>query len=282
MKFVFFGGEPLGAPILEALITAGHVPTLVVCNPDRPTGRKQILTAPPVKKVAEQHGITTWQPTTLTPNAPELAGSWDVFIVVAYNKILPDWLIDLPTHKTINVHPSLLPKLRGASPIRSAILRNEPESIGVSIMVLDSQMDHGPLLAQQPLSTDQATWPLPGPELDQQLIKLGAKLLIETVPKYLSGAITPIEQDHAAATYCGRLSKDMAELTIDPYHLPTGEAALAAYRTIQAFSGIGDAWFAHEGTRYKIKTAHLKGEQLVIDTVVPAGASERAYNQVFK
>src|SRR6056297_3534059 len=171
LRSAFFGGEPLGAPTLQTLIDAGYVPELVVCNPDRPAGRGRVLTPPPVKVLAETHNISVWQPTTITPEAPELQGDWDVFVVVAYNKILPQWLIELPKHKTINVHPSLLPKLRGASPIRSAILRDEPEAVGVSIMQMDSEMDHGPILAQEPHPIDPADWPPAGPVLDQQLIE---------------------------------------------------------------------------------------------------------------
>jgi methionyl-tRNA formyltransferase len=280
-RIAYFGGEPLGAPTLQALIKAGYRPDLVVCNLDRPAGRGQQLTPPAVKVLAGTHEIPVWQPETLEPNAAELAGAWDLFIVVAYNKILPQWLIELPKHQTINVHPSLLPTLRGASPIRSAILRNEPSSVGVTIMQMDSQMDHGPILAQAAHPIDPSDWPPTGPDLDQQLIEHGAQLLIETVPRYLAGEIIPCEQDHDAATYCGRLSKDMAELTIDPHHLPKGEAAHEAYRTIQAFAGVGDAWFTHDGTRYKIKTAHLEGEQLVIDTVVPAGKPATTFTSLF-
>jgi methionyl-tRNA formyltransferase len=277
----FFGGEPLGAPTLQVLIEAGYRPDLVVCNPDRPAGRGRTLTPPPVKVLAEAQDITIWQPDVITPDAPPLQGDWDVCIVVAYNKILPQWLIELPKHKTINVHPSLLPKLRGASPIRSAILRDEPKAVGVSIMQMDTKMDHGPILAQEPHAIAAADWPLAGPVLDQQLIERGARLLVEILPRYLRGEISAIEQDHDAATYCGRLTKEMAEINLDPHNLPTGDAARAAYRTIQAFAGIGNAWFTCKGTRYKIKTAHLVGERLVIDTVVPAGKPEQRFTDVF-
>ncbi len=281
-RIAFFGGEPLGAPTLEALTNAGYQPALVVCNPDRPFGRGQQLAVPPVKALAQQHNLPVWQPTTLKPNAPELAGEWDLFIVVAYNKILPTWLIELPKHKTINVHPSLLPKLRGASPIRSALLQDEPEHVGVSIMCVDEEMDHGPLLAQERLAIDPDAWPLTGPELDQRLIEHGAALLVETLPRYLAGEISPKPQEHAEASYCGKLTKDMAELTIEPHQLPAGEAAWRAYLTIQAFAGAGEAWFMHQDKRYKITNAHLEGERLVIDTVVPAGKAEADFSQVFR
>lgn len=284
IKFVFFGGEPLGVPTLEELKATKLLPSLIVCNPDRPAGRGQRLQAPPVKIWAEEHKIPVWQPESLkdiAEAAPLTETNWDVFVVVAYNKILPQWLIELPAHNTVNVHPSLLPKLRGASPIRSAILRNEPHHVGVSIMQMDAEMDHGPLLAQQRMDIAPEHWPIAGPELDEALARHGGALLAATLPEYIAGDLVPQEQKHEHATHCGRLDKTMAELTIDPYDLPVGDAAYAAFRTIQAFAGIGDAWFMHDDIRYKIKTAHLEDEQLVINTVVPSGKQEVSFVNYF-
>ena len=128
-KIVFFGGEPLGLPALEALVRAGLTPQLVVCNPDRPSGRGLELTPPRIKTWATEHGIAVFQPTSYKNEEARLKlveTEWDLFIVVAYNFILPKWLLDLPKYGTINMHPSLLPKLRGMSPIRTAILRTYP------------------------------------------------------------------------------------------------------------------------------------------------------------
>lgn len=312
LTFVFFGGEPLGVPTLKELKQSGLLPSLIVCNPDRPAGRGHTLTPPPVKVWAQANDIPVWQPESIPKDRPtdllsknEIVQSIglfhstpppeqnavlesmnrllqaDLFVVVAYNKILPQWLIELPTYNTINVHPSLLPKLRGASPIRSAIIRNTPADIGVSIMLMDKAMDHGPLLAQQPMSIAPQAWPINGLELDTALAHQGGALLADTIPKYLAGSITPTEQAHEEATYCSRLDKSMAELTLDPYSLPTGEPAHEAYRTICAFAGIGNAWFMHEDVRYKITNAHLAGERLVIDSVIPAGKPENAFDRLF-
>lgn len=281
IKFVYFGGEPLGVPVLEELKQADLLPSLIVCNPDRPAGRGQKLTKPPVKLWAEAHDIPTLQPTDVSsPEAvPEIAQtSWDLFVVVAYNKILPTWLIELPTHTTINVHPSLLPKLRGASPIRSAILRNELESVGVTIMQMDAKMDHGPILAQMPMPIEAAQWPVAGNELDTALARQGGALLADTIPEWIQGTITPQEQNHEQATYCGRLSKDMAELTIDTSQPPQGEAAQSAFATIQAFKGIGEAWFMHDDIRYKVTKAHIANDTLHIERVIPAGKKEQDWH----
>ena len=284
IKFVFFGGEPLSVPTLEELKVSGLLPGLIVCNPDRPAGRGHKLHQPPVKDWAKQHDIPVYQPETFTAGemTPLSAVTWDVFVVVAYNKILPLWLIELPTHNTVNVHPSLLPKLRGASPIRTAILQNQPQHIGVSIMQMDAKMDHGPLLAQQRIEIAPEYWPMAGPALDEALALQGGALLAATLPAYVQNEITPREQDHTQATYCGRLTKDMAELHLDPHNLPTGDGAKQAHLTIQAFTGIHEAWFIHEGLRYKITNAHLDGERLVIDRVIPEGKKEQDFTEIFK
>ena len=285
IDFIFFGGEPLGMPTLEELKTEGLLPRLIVCNPDRPAGRGQQLQVPPVKQWAEAHGIPVWQPTDLKNKdivVQAIGLVPTVFVVVAYNKILPEWLVQLPKHGTVNVHPSLLPKLRGASPIRSAILRNEPEHIGVTIMQMDAKMDHGPILKQQAMPIANEHWPVSGPELDEALARQGAALLADTLPRYVAGEIAPTEQAHDAATYCGRLDKSMAELVIDPLNLPTNEAAEQALLVIEAFKGIGNAWFIYEDTRYKVISAHITNQQLVIDTIIPAGKKETFFTHVFK
>ncbi|MCA9804919.1 MAG: methionyl-tRNA formyltransferase, partial [Cyanobacteria bacterium HKST-UBA02] len=123
---VFFGGEPLGVPALDALYNEGVIPNVVITNPDRPQGRRMVLTPPPTKVRAIGYGIPVFQPDSYNASTTREwfeTTSWDLFVVVAYNFILPKWLLELPKYGTLNVHPSLLPKLRGASPIRSAILQ---------------------------------------------------------------------------------------------------------------------------------------------------------------
>lgn len=277
VTFAFFGGEPLAVPTLEKLKASGLLPSLIICNPDRPTGRGQQLTPPPAKIWAETEGIPTYQPTNYKDESVKeklCAENWDLFVVVAYNCILPNWLLEIPTYRVINVHPSLLPKLRGASPIRSAILQDTPEDIGVSIILIDEEMDHGPILAQQKLSIASETWPLSGPELDSMLANQGGELLAETIPAWIAGNITPTEQDHRAATYCHKLKKEMAELHINPFEMPTDEAGRYALLVIKAFSGIGDAFFIHNGKRVKIKQAEFAEGKLRLSRVIPEGKKE--------
>lgn len=282
IDFVYFGGEPLGVPVLKELEAAGLLPSLVVCNPDRPSGRGQKLTPPPVKVWAETRGIEVFQPNTHKNEATKARlteRDWDLFVVVAYNFILPQWLLAIPRHHVINVHPSLLPKLRGASPIRTAIKDNLPDQIGVSIMLMDAEMDHGPILKQLKMPIDDTTWPLPGPTLDTLLAHAGGALLAETLVEWVGGALEPREQDHTQATYCSKLEKSERELRIDPHALPRGEAARQAWHYINAFAGIGDTYFVHQSNRVKINQAMFTDGTLTLTQVTPEGKSPMPFTQ---
>lgn len=285
IRFAFFGGEPLAVPALEKLKAAGLLPSLIICNPDRPSGRGQRLTPPPVKRWAEKEDISVYQPTTYKDGSTEVrfrTEEWDVFVVVAYNFILPDWLLKLPKHGVVNIHPSLLPKLRGASPIRSAILQDRPEDVGVSVMLIDKEMDHGPILRQDNLVIDKNDWPVPGPELDMILAEMGGRLLAETLPAWTAGKIVPQEQNHDAATYCRKLQKTDAEIHIDPLNLPTDEAGWQTLLTINAFAGVGDAFFIHDSKRVKVKKAEFAFGKLRLLRVVPEGKKEMDFSDYLR
>lgn len=276
----FFGGEPLSVPALNELREADILPSLLVCSPDRPAGRGMKLQTPPAKQWAEHCGIPVYQPSTYQDESVRMhfkEQSWDLFIVVAYNFILPKWLLDLPRYGTINVHPSLLPLLRGPSPIRTAILEDVKEAIGISIMLLDEKMDHGPILAQAPYHPKH--WPMTGPSLDAELATLGGSVLAETVPQWLAGRLSPHTQDHDQATYTKRFEKGANELHLDPTALPNGEEAVKLLHKIYAWSGIGDTFFIYQNTRVKIKSASLAADgSLSIDTVIPAGKKEMQFS----
>jgi len=152
-NFAFFGTSELSVKILDKLIENGYVPSLVVTAPDKPKGRKMILTPPPVKIFAQKHNLKIVQPERLAvkpPNGDLTAKPFDLFIVASYGKIIPKSILDIPKLGTLNVHPSLLPKFRGPSPIQSFILNGE-EKTGVTIMLMDEQVDHGQILAQKVL-----------------------------------------------------------------------------------------------------------------------------------
>jgi methionyl-tRNA formyltransferase len=282
-KIAFFGGEPLGLLALQALCSAKLTPSFVVCNPDRATGRGLQIQAPKIKLWAEAQGIEVFQPSSYkTKEGLEnlTENQWDLFVVVAYNFILPKWFLELPKYGVINVHPSLLPKLRGASPIRTAILENSPNQVGVTIMLMDEEMDHGPILAQTPLTLNE--WPISGPMLDDMLGQIGGEMLARTIPKWIDGSITKKEQDHAAATYTKKFEKSEAELTLDPTNLPTNEEAMAVFCKINAFAGTQDTFFMDNGKRVKIKSASLKDGALILNRLTPEGKKEMDFDSFLR
>jgi len=285
IKFIYFAGEPLGVPVLEELKKAGLVPSLIVCNPDRVSGRGHKLSSPPVKMWAEMNNIEVFQPLNYQDEVVRerlQSEVWDLFVVVAYNFILPAWLLKIPKKGVLNVHPSLLPKLRGASPIRTAILNNAREDIGVTVMLMDEKMDHGPILDQMELLIADEDWPISGPKLDKKLAKSGGSLLASVIPAWMEDEIFPQEQDHDAATYCHKLIKSDAELALDPFNLPAGEAGRHAWRVINAYAGIGDAFFIYQNKRIKIKQADFFGGRLRLLRVVPEGKKEMDFESYFR
>ncbi len=210
MKFVFFGSPEFASIILEKLIAAGFVPEAVVCNPDRPVGRKKVITPPEVKRLIANGKlqIEILQPENVNAIRDKLlAIRPDFFIVAAYAKILPKDIVEMPRLGTIGVHPSLLPKYRGASPIQSAILAGEKET-GVTLYLLDEKMDHGPILAQQELEFTISN--LQFTKLLEELAKLSGELLAETLPKFLANEITPKPQNESEATYTKKFSTEDA------------------------------------------------------------------------
>ncbi|HQA96164.1 MAG TPA: methionyl-tRNA formyltransferase, partial [Candidatus Colwellbacteria bacterium] len=179
-NFVFFGTPEFAAIILKNLVKAGFVPKAVVANPDKPIGRKRVITPPPAKQIVLDSGknIKILQPEKITPEFLETLKSIpaDFYLVAAYAKILPQELIDIPRLGVVGVHPSLLPELRGASPIQSAILEGKTRT-GVSLFLIDALMDHGPVLRQKTIPID----PDDNSEtLTEKLAELSSKMLVET------------------------------------------------------------------------------------------------------
>jgi len=199
MKYIFFGTPNFAAIILEKLIKAGFIPEAVICNPDRPVGRKKIITPPPTKISAQKYGITILQPEILANYKSQITNyKPDLFIVAAYAKIIPKEILEIPRFGVIGVHPSLLPKYRGSSPVQFAILNGDEET-GVTLYLMDDKMDHGPILKNYKLQI--TNYKFTYEELLKKLAELGADLLIETLPKFLKGEITLLPQDENQATY---------------------------------------------------------------------------------
>lgn len=280
-KIVFFGTPQIAVHALEALESAGLMPALIVTAPDKKQGRGLRELPSPCKAWALAHNIPTLEASSPTDQAalgPLFATQWDLFVVFAYGLIIPKAILDIPKHGTLNVHPSLLPKLRGASPIRTSLLHNL-DGAGVSIMLMDEQMDHGPILAQEKANLHE---PIPGCALDELLGKQGAALLVSVIPRWLEGTITPTPQDHSQATFSQKFTKEMAQLALDPYHLPQGEDARDMLLKIYAFDGNPGAFFFHNGKRIKITQAHIEDDTLVITRIIPEGKKEMDFAQYFR
>lgn len=344
MKFVFFGTPEFAAIILEKLINAGFIPEAVVCNPDRPVGRKKIITPPVAKIVAQKYSIPIWQPEKLPTKNPALSGAfvesrnnplcpklaltksidndyllssvssvdnhksrgpagnqtpetrvltsgsnhsgptanilyqnWDFFIVAAYSKIIPKEILEIPRLGAIGVHPSLLPKYRGPSPIQTAIL-NGDEITGTTLFLMDEKIDHGPILAQRELNYELRikNYEL----LMRKLAELSADLLIETLPNIEEKIKNAKQQNESEATYTKKFTTEDA--FIEPADLaaamqsgeprPNGrEKAIMIDRKIRAFNPEPGTWTILNGKRVKILEAAIKETNLKLTKIQTEG-----------
>ena len=227
MRIVFMGTPEFAAPALRHLILNDYQVVAVYTQPDRPGGRGRGLVASPVKGLAEALSLPVVQPVSLkkADTIAELAGfKPDVIVVAAYGQILPEAVLRLPGYGCINIHPSLLPRHRGASPVAAAILAGD-RFTGVSIMLMDRGLDTGPVLAraQIPISDRDNTG-----SLTRKLSLVAARLFQDVLPGWLKGDIKPQPQDEASATYFGTITKDDGEID---WHLP----AVAIWRRVRAF-----------------------------------------------
>ncbi len=265
-KIVFFGTPEFSVKILEAMKKADLAPVLVVSAPDKPKGRKMQITPSPVKEWGQKNNISTQHDYSGLENFEA-----DLFVVASYGKILPKEILEIPKHSTINVHPSLLPKLRGASPIQSAILFGEKET-GTTIMLMNEKMDEGPILAQQELRIK--IHELRFKNLENELAKLSGKLLIEVIPKWIAGKIKSLPQDHSKATYTKLITKKDGKIDwSEPHEI--------IERKIRAFTPWPSAYTFWNGKRIIITKASLnkKKDALKIKSVKPEGKNEMDFQK---
>lgn len=209
MKLVFMGTPDFAVPCLEELINAGHEIIGVFTQPDKPVGRKRVMTPPPVKVCAEKSGITVYQPDSVrTEEALSLMKELnpDCVVVVAYGKIIPSEMLKLPKFGFVNVHGSLLPKYRGAAPIQWSIIDGETKT-GVTTMQMDDGIDTGDMLevSETEIGENETAG-----ELFDRLAEMGGKLIVSTLSKLEKGELTPIPQDHEKSNYAKIISKEMA------------------------------------------------------------------------
>jgi methionyl-tRNA formyltransferase len=208
VKLVFCGTPSFAVPTLEALLAEGHQIALAVVQPDRPVGRSQHLTAPPVKQAALASGLPVAQPEKIRNN-PEFrarleAIAPDAIVVVAYGRILPPWMLALPRLGCINLHGSLLPSYRGAAPIQWAVANGDAFT-GNTTMLLEEGLDTGPILLQQTVEIAPEQTAV---DLFEVLAKAGAPLVVETLAGLAAGAIHPQQQNHSFATFAPLLDRE--------------------------------------------------------------------------
>ena len=274
MRYIFFGSPEFAAIILGKLLKAGMPPILVICNPDRPAGRKKIITPPPVKQLItdNQQPIEILQPENIKDISAKIkAINADVFIVAAYAKILPKEIIELPRLGTIGVHPSLLPKYRGSTPIQSVILNGETET-GTTLFLIDEKVDHGAILA-----TDR----LPIVENDsyetllKKLAELSGNLIVKTLPEYITGKIIPKPQNESEATYTKKIKTEDAFVDLEILQKAqdgtSPEDAKKITRKIRALNPEPGTWTIINGKRTKILEAELSEGKLKLKKIQTEG-----------
>lgn len=273
ISFVFFGTPDFAVKVLDTLEAEGFVPSLVVTQEDKPQGRHLTLTPPPVKIWAEKHGVPCIQPKTLKD--PDIysklkAKNYQLFVVAAYGKIIPKDILDIPAHKTLNIHPSLLPKFRGASPVQEAILKDE--RTGVTIIRLDEEVDHGPIIAQKEINFPE--WPPYADEAELILAEEGGKLLASVLPDWVAGKVQEKEQDHSEATFTKKVEKVDAEIDLT-------ESTEENLKKIRAYAGWPNAFTFYstygKNVRLIIKKAKIEDGKLVLERVVPEGKKEMSF-----
>lgn len=280
--FAFFGTPHFSVVVLNALEAQGLLPALIITASDKPQGRGLEVTPSPAKQWALERGIDVLTPATLKDEqfASELKNTeWDVFVVAAYNKLIPKSVLEIPSRGCLNVHPSLLPKLRGPSPALSAILTDERVT-GVSVMLMNEKMDEGDVVAQARIALDDDAWPPKGSEFEDLLAQEGGTLLAETLPLWVAGKITPEKQNDAEATFSKKFSSADAEINL------SGDPR-AQLLKIRAFDKNPRAfYFAEKGDkkiRIIITNAELAPDgTLNILKVIPEGKKEMAYNDFLR
>ncbi|MDO8604411.1 MAG: methionyl-tRNA formyltransferase [bacterium] len=283
IKIAFWGTSRFSVIVLDEMARGGVLPALIITAPPRQKGRGLEISPSEVKIWADAHDIPTLEPEKLDNEFIRQLShvNCQLFLIASYGKIVPRNILDLPKHGTLNVHPSLLPKLRGASPLQSAILEDVPVGVehetGVTIMLIDEKVDHGAIIAQEKITVPN--WPPKGLVLEEILGALGGKLLVKTIPLWVSGDIAPAEQNHDKATFTKKMTSGSGQIYLD-------DDPVRMYRKIQAFDSWPRAYFTttRNGKEMRVVAteAHLADDTLVLDRVIPEGKKEMLYTDFLK
>jgi methionyl-tRNA formyltransferase len=273
INFAFFGTDNFSVFVLEELKNTSLVPSLIITAPDREKNRGQKLLPCEVKIWAEKNNLEFIQPEEFNDEIINFlkAKNFDFFCVASYGKIIPQKVLNIPLKGNLNVHPSLLPKHRGASPIETAMLNDELET-GVTIMLMDEKMDHGPILMQKEcVFTD---WPNKN-TVEEILARLGGQMLAEVIVKNFKEQIQSIDQNHELATFTKKIEKK--DGLID-----WNDSDRKNFLKIQAFNPWPGAYFFHKHLdkeiRIKITSAKWQDNKLQIEKVIPEGRHEMTFS----
>lgn len=274
LNFAFWGTPDVASETLKILKESGYLPSLIITSPDAKRGRGLLMQASPVAIFAEKNKIPCWKPEKLdTEFAHKLkTKNYELFVVVAYGKIISENILKIPKLGSINIHYSLLPKYRGASPVESAILNGDTET-GATIQQMEFKMDSGPVVAVEKIKI------LPdekAPELRQRLIKIGGKLLVETLPKLINRKIKSISQEEKEATYSKKIKKEdgLVNLAI--------ESPSVLYNKFRAYVVWPRTFFFMNKKRIIITDAVSENNQFIIKKVLPEGKKEIRYEDFLK
>lgn len=257
-RTLFFGSGSVALPALERLLASELVAIdSVVTAPPRPAGRKGVLTPTPVADLAARHGLSVRTPSTLRDEAVQAelrAADVELITLADYGRLIPGAILDMPRHGALNIHPSLLPRHRGAAPVVGTILAGDAVA-GVSVMRMDEGLDTGPVLAQRkiPLDGTEVT-----PELEERLAEIGAELLLEVLPGWLAGTVAARPQPDAGATLTRMLRREDGRL--DP-----AKPAEQLERMVRAYQPWPGTFLEHDGTRLKVWTASVLGQDVAVE-----------------
>ncbi|MEX1295551.1 MAG: methionyl-tRNA formyltransferase [Candidatus Limnocylindrales bacterium] len=257
-RTLFFGSGSVALPVLTRLLECELVEVdSVVTAPARPAGRKGVLTPTPVAELASRRGLPVRTPRTLRDDAVQAelrAVGAELVVLADYGRIIPGAILDLPRHGALNIHPSLLPRHRGAAPVVGTILAGDTVA-GVTVMRMDEGLDTGPIVAQRevPLDGNEVT-----PELEGRLARMGAELLLEVLPEWLAGRLTAAPQPEGGATLTRLLRREDGRL--DP-----ARPAVELERQVRAYQPWPGTFLEHDGTRLKVWAASVLHQEVVVE-----------------
>jgi len=274
MKYIFWGSPKFAEIVLKKLIDSDFPPIAIVCNPDKPVGRKKVITPPLTKILGKENQIEVFQPEKIDNVFFEKIKNInaDFFIVAAYAKIIPQTIIDLPPMGVIGVHPSLLPQYRGASPIQSVLLNNEKES-GVCLYKIDEKMDHGPILTYQKIEIRKEQNYI---GLEEELAILAGNMLVEILPSFIKNKTNTTEQDHKNATFTKKFITEDGFVDLDK------DNSNIIFRKIKALNPDPGVYTFINSKRVKLIEATDKENEVIINKIIPEGRKEQLANIILK